>query len=275
LVSALNEELDRMDAGYALAVFWKAFLSNPAGFAIGIPKVPLSDLYSLNHMGIKTHTRAGVAEISSTGVRLEDGSAVQADYCIAATPIDRLIKMLPLGLREHPQFANLSKLRMCPITSVHFRFDRSVMQEPFIAVLDRTIQWVFNKADGEYVQIVISASHALADKSQQEIIDLCRKELSEVLPAISSAQLMRSMVIREPNATFSPEPDCDVWRPAQRTLVRNLFIAGDWTQTGWPATMESAVRSGYLAAEAILGMEGRPSQLVQPELPTTGLAALL
>jgi uncharacterized protein with NAD-binding domain and iron-sulfur cluster len=211
----------------------------------------------------------------SSGVRLEDGSEVRADYCVVALPFDRVGKVLPERLREIPSFANLSNLQPSPITSVHLWFDRAVMEEPFVAVLDKTTQWVFNRAQLGYVQVVISASAGLTGKSQQEIIDLCRKELAEVLPLSRQAELLRFTVIREANATFSPAPGSDAWRPPQRTPVDNLFIAGDWTQTGWPATMESAVRSGYLAAEGILAGEGREARLVQPELPATGLARLL
>ena len=121
-------------------------------------------------------------------------------------------------------------------------------------------------------QIVISASHGLSEKSQSEIVELCRSELASILPASKTATLTRSVVVREAAATFSPRPGCDRWRPSQKTPIRNFFIAGDWTQTGWPATMESAVRSGYLAAEGILALEGRPAHLVRPELPTTGFA---
>jgi zeta-carotene desaturase len=286
LVSALNEALGRMDAAHGIAVFWKAFLSNPRGFVVGIPSVPLSELYALGGKNIEVRTRSGVAEIriargEVNGVHLDDGSEVTADYYIGATTFDRLLKMLPAGVRDDEGFANLARLHVSPITSVHFWFDRPVMPEPFLALMDRTIQWVFNKTKlcagdssqpGQYLQAVISASHALTERSQQEIIDLCRSELAELVPATAGAELTRSVVIRENAATFSPQPGSDRWRPAQRTPIRNFFLAGDWTQTGWPATMESAVRSGYLAAEEILSMEGRSARLVKPELPATGLA---
>jgi uncharacterized protein with NAD-binding domain and iron-sulfur cluster len=106
-------------------------------------------------------------------------------------------------------------------------------------------------------------------------VELCRQELARLIPAAREAELLRSVVIRENAATFSPEPGCDRWRPAQRTPIRNLLLAGDWTQTGWPATMEGAVRSGYLAAEAILALEGRPDRFIQPELPVAALVRWL
>jgi uncharacterized protein with NAD-binding domain and iron-sulfur cluster len=121
---------------------------------------------------------------------------------------------------------------------------------------------------------VISASYGLVPKSRQEIIDLCRRELADVLPATREAKLEKATVIKEVNATFSPEPGVDRWRPPQATRVRKLFLAGDWTSTGWPATMEGAVRSGYLATEALLTQFGRPQKFLQPDLPFEGFSRM-
>jgi zeta-carotene desaturase len=281
LVSALNEDLDRTDANSGILVFWKAFLSNSIGFGMGVPAVPLADLYAscadrIERRGGEVRTRCSAGELcvsngSVAGVRLENEGEVTADYYVCAMPFDRLLKVLPVALRENEIFANLEHLCVSPITGVHMWFDRSVMPEPFLTSVDGTIQWVFNRT-GQYVQIVISASYGLSNRSQQEIIDICRRELSDLLPAVKDAQLQRAVVIRENAATFSPAPGSDQWRPSQKTIIRNLFLAGDWTKTGWPATMEGAVRSGYLAAEAILAMEGSPVSLVRPELPPSGVA---
>jgi zeta-carotene desaturase len=159
------------------------------------------------------------------------------------------------------------------------------MAEPFLTLLDHTTQWVFNKTllyrarvgpepvtRGQYLQLVISASYDLVPKSRQEIIDLCRGELADVLPATREAVLEKATVIKEINATFSPGPGVDRWRPPQDIGVKNLFLAGDWTRTGWPSTMEGAVRSGYLAAEAVLSSFGRPQKVLQPDLPFEGFS---
>jgi zeta-carotene desaturase len=191
----------------------------------------------------------------------------------------------------------LRHLRNSPITGVHLWFDRTVMKEPFLSLLDHTTQWVFNKSllygggaaggantaeaksggadhaePGQYLQLVISASYDLVSRSRQEIIDLCRRELADVLPATREAQLVKATVIKEISATFSPEPGVDRWRPGQEIGVKNFYLAGDWTRTGWPATMEGAVRSGYLAAEAVLSGFGRPRKFLQPDLPFEGLS---
>ena len=282
LVSALNENLDRTDAHYGIWVFWKAFLSNSAAFGMGVPAVPLADLYAscaetIARSGGVVRTRCSVGELCAsngstvTGVRVEGNAEVTADYYVCAVPFSRLLRLIPATLRETGNFSNLEHLHVSPITGVHMWFDRSVMPEPFLTAIEGTVQWVFNRT-GRYVQIVISASHDLSNRPQQEIIDICRRELNDLLPEARDAHLERAVVIRENSATFSPAPDCDQWRPSQKTILRNLFLAGDWTSTGWPATMESAVRSGYQAAEAILALEGRSVSLIRPELPATGVA---
>jgi len=282
LVSALNEELEHIDAQYGIDLFWKAFLSNTTGFVMGVPSVPLAELYSaagqrIIQAGGEVRTRCGAGEIlisgdAITGIRLDDRTTIEADYYIAAVNFDRLLKLLPENTRKQEPFSNLERLRVSPITSIHLWFNRNVMNEPFLTSVDQTIQWIFNKRQGTYVQIVISASRNLSHLSQQEIADLSLKELKVLLPSVNGAQLVRSVVVRENAATFSPEPGCDHWRPSQSTPIGNFIVAGDWTQTGWPATMESAVRSGYRAAEAVLAATGRPKKLLKPDLPPTGLA---
>ncbi len=302
LVSALDEELDRTGACYGVDVFWKAFLANRSGFQLGIPAVPLGELYdgcraAIERRGGEVLLRAGVREICIAdgrvaGVVLDNGQQMTADFYVAAVPHDVLPALLPPAVVERePAFVNLRHLRSAPITGVHLWFDRAIMTDPFLTLLDRTTQWIFNKsrlcgapaqspeangasADGQYLQLVISASYDLVSRSRQEIIELCCRELAEVFPAAREARLRKATVIKEMAATFSPEPGCDRWRPAQKSPVKGLFLAGDWTATGWPATMESAVRSGYLAAEAILASEGQTKKLLQPELPVQGFARL-
>jgi squalene-associated FAD-dependent desaturase len=313
LVSALDEELARTDARYGIEVFWKAFLANKEGYRVGIPSVPLAELYegceqAVGRGGGEVRVRAGVREIrvqlnGFAGAIFEDGSEIHADACVAAVPHDVLQKLLPKELSEGGlPLEGLRHLKTSPITGVHLWFDRNVMTEPFVTLLDHTTQWVFNKSllcggpetdtgkarptgkmgggavgqaavpDGQYLQLVISASYDLVPRSRQEIIDLCVRELADVLPATRSAKLLKATVIKEINATFSPEPGVDRWRPRQQSSVKNLFLAGDWTRTGWPATMEGAVRSGYLAAEALLTAAGRPQEFLQPDLPNQGLS---
>jgi len=299
LISALDESLDRTDAQYGVDVFWKAFLANRAGYRIGIPTVPLADLYdgcrnNLISRGGDVRLRATIrgleldrGEIS--GVAFESGEVLRADYYVSAVPQDALLELLPKeAMAQKPVFTNLSELKTSPITGVHLWFDRVVMDEPFLTLVDTTTQWIFNKnllyggdsrsggaaGGGQYLQLVISASYDLVQRSRQEIIDLCLEEVRRAIPAARDARLMKSTVIKETAATFSPEPGCDRWRPGAVSPVRGLFLAGDWTATGWPATMEGAVRSGYLAAEAVTESDGRRQSFLKADLPVEGISKL-
>jgi zeta-carotene desaturase len=230
-----------------------------------------------------------------TAVQFDNSREESADAYVFALPHTALASLLPQEIKSaNPALASLDKIKVSPITGVHFWFDRPVTTEPFITLLDTTVQWVFNKtalyhpaetsfrgpglpeesafSSGQYLQLVISASYDLLKKSREEIIDLCLKEIRQALPAAREAQLVKATVIKEASATFSPEPGVDRFRPAQTTNTPGLFLAGDWTATGWPATMEGAVRSGYLAAEAVLRSVGSPAQFLQPDLAPTGLS---
>lgn len=299
LVSALNEELDRTDARFGVDVFWKAFLSNRTGYRMGVPAVPLANLYDgckleIEKRGGEVTLRAPVRGLKIengeiAGVRFDEAKEETADAYVFAVPHTALAELLPESVKQSdPSLANLDKINVSPITGVHFWFDRQVMKEPFVTLLDTTTQWIFNKtglygdsneagktaAGEQYLQLVISASYDLLQKSRQEIIDLCLQEVRHALPAAREAQLLKATVIKEAAATFSPEPGVDRWRPGQETSVRGLFLAGDWTATGWPATMEGAVRSGYLAAEAVLQVHGTPKKFLQPDLAPDGFVAI-
>ena len=298
LVSALDEELDKTDARYGIDVFWKAFLSNRTGYRMGVPAVPLAELYegcksAIEQKGGEVNLRATARSLqiesgTITSARFDAGREERADAFILAVPHTAVADLISDEFkRKDSAFRNLAMLKTAPITGVHFWFDREVMTEPFVTLLDTTTQWIFNKTalyapsnggrtstNGQYLQLVVSASYNLLPKPRQEIIDLCLKEVRQALPAAREANLIKATVIKEAAATFSPEPGVDRWRPRQETAINGLFLAGDWTDTGWPATMEGAVRSGYLAAEAVLRKEGRPHRFVQPELRANGLVAL-
>jgi squalene-associated FAD-dependent desaturase len=298
LVSALDEELDKTDARFGIDVFWKAFLMNCGGYRMGVPTVPLSQLYDGCKAAIEKRGGEVLLRAPARALKIENGAlaAVQfensreesADAYVLAVPHTAVHDLLPPNVSSHPAFANLEKIQVAPITGVHLWFDRQVTSEPFLTLLDTTTQWIFNKSalyaadgtqsvasPGQYLQLVISASYNLLQMPRQEIIDLCLKEVRQALPAAREANLLKATVIKEAAATFSPQPGVDRWRPGQQTHVPNLFLAGDWTATGWPATMEGAVRSGYLAAEAVLCVAGTPQKFLQPDLPPDGLVKLL
>jgi zeta-carotene desaturase len=299
LVSALSEELDRIDARYGVDVFWKAVLSNRRGYRMGVPSVELGELYegcraAIERKGGEVLLRSTVRSLrfaggALTGVNFDDAREATADAYILAVTHDALDELLPEEIkRANPSLAHLREIKFASITGVHLWFDRTVMSEPFLTLLDTTTQWIFNKTAlygarngnaqsagaGQYLQLVISASHGLLQKPRQEIIDLCLAEVRHALPRAREAQLVKATVIKEATATFSPQPGVDRWRPRQATSIPGLFLAGDWTATGWPATMEGAVRSGYLAAEAVARASGLDASFLQPDLPVDGLVAL-
>jgi len=282
LVSALNESPDRLGLRYAKKVFRDGFLTHPRGFEIEIPTVPLGELYGpmvqtwLERHGVDVLYQRGarhfhIRDDRVAGLELRDGSTLQADAYLSTVPFDRLLDLLPEETtRRHPYFANLRELEQSPITSVHLWWDRALLKLPHVVLVDCLGQWVFPRgesAPGEhYLQVVVSAARGFKDLGRDEIQRRIVAELRALFPAARDATLLRARVITEHGATFSAVPGVDRYRPAQVSPVRNLFLAGDWTATGWPATMEGAVRSGYLAAEALLERIGVPRSFVQPDL---------
>jgi len=286
LVSALSEDLDRISVPYAAQVVRESMRSREARL-MGVPMVPLTELYSaaLDYVvarGGAVRFRSSVQSFLplETGVRLKlQESEEQFDYAVFAVPFDSLAKLLPESSDSQDLREKLSHFETAPITGVHLWFDRKISDLPHAVLLDRTVQWMFHKSelmgrgtDASYIELVISASKSLLNKPRQEIIDLVLGEVREFFPAAREANLVKATVIKEVNATFSPVPGIDQFRPPQATQWPRIFLAGDWTATGWPATMESAVRSGYLAAEQLSQTAGVGRTFVVADLPARGLA---
>jgi hypothetical protein len=190
---------------------------------------------------------------------------------VLAVPFDRVTDLLPEDLvARDPYFGAVRNLAPSPITSVHLWYDRPVMKLPHAVLIDCLGQWVFDRgevAPGEfYLQVVVSAARDLRGLGRDEVQRRIADELGRLFPPAARAHLLRAKVVTEHTATFSAVPGVDRWRVPQASPVANLAVAGDWTATGWPATMEGAVRSGYRAAEVILERTGRPAPLVQPDL---------
>jgi squalene-associated FAD-dependent desaturase len=263
LVSALNESIERIGLKYARKVFRDAFWSDRRGFEVQIPTVPLDRLYGpelqqwLAAHHVEVRLNAPVTQFSFRARAIESATlrtneTLSADAYITAVPFDRLLSLSPSDLVDRePTFANLRNLELSPITSVHLWFDRPITELPHVVFVACVSQWLFNRGNN-YVQIVVSASHQFrgvrADDIQNRILD----ELNAMFPNLSAAKLLRSKVVTEHAATFSPVPGVDQWRPGPVSPIENLFLAGDWTATGWPATMEGAVISGNNAAAAVL-----------------------
>jgi squalene-associated FAD-dependent desaturase len=282
LVSALNEIPERIGIRYARKVFVDGFMAHPRGFQVELPTVPLGQLYGdeltawLCAHQVDLHLQRGARRLQIENGRvaaleLRQGEPLSADWYVSSAPFERLLDLLPAEVVERePYFGNLRNLETSPITSVHCWFDRPGTELPHIVLMDCVGQWVFNRgqtAPGEwYLQVVVSAARQVQGLGHDEVERRVVAELRQLLPALADAGLLRARVVTEHAATFSAVPGVDRWRPAQASPIANLFVAGDWTNTGWPATMEGAVRSGYLAAEALLARVGRPEKLVQPDL---------
>ncbi len=270
LISALNEDLDRVSVFYAGQVIRESFMKSAAAGRMGIPAIPLSDLYAagadyIQSRGGEVFLRASVEAlvIKDTEVRLSTGQGeVAADAVVLAVPSDLALKLLPESLRPEGWTAASDGLETSPIAGIHLWFDREISELDHAVLLDRTIQWMFHKSriqaavrggstGGSYVELVVSAAKSLVSLSKNEIVELAVRELREFFPAARDAQLVKSTVIKEIHATFAPGPGVDRLRPSQATASDRVFLSGDWTATHWPATMEGAVRSGYLAAEAL------------------------
>jgi zeta-carotene desaturase len=276
LVSALSEDLDRISVSAAAQVVRESMKSVDAG-RMGIPMIPLTELYAaaqeyITKRGGDVKLRCGVDTVGlEDGVpvlKFADGTA-KFDFAMAA--------LLPPDEASQPLREKIAHFESSSITGIHLWFDRKVTELPHAVLLDRTIQWMFHKSelqergsDGSYIELVVSSSKELIEKSRQEIIDLALSEVREFFPEARSANLVKSTVIKEVNATYSPRPGIDGFRPGHVTEWHGVFLAGDWTATGWPATMEGAVRSGYGAAEAVL----RGKKFLVADLGAGGLMRL-
>lgn len=314
LVSALSESLDRISVPAARKVFVDGFLRHREGWTVDIPTEPLDELFGrrvpewIESHGGSVRRQANVDQVeiahdSVTGVRLKSGERMPAEQVILAVPWYRVASLLPQPWSSADVVAKLSHLDAAPISSVHLWLDRPVMSLPHAVFVSGLVQWVFNRSIGKennsaqsagagtssggsagsspspgdtyYYQIVISASRHVLEQPSESIRDQVLAEMARVWPVMKVAQLRHWRLVTEHRAVFSVTAGSDALRPPQQSPIPNLQFAGDWTQTGWPATMESAVRSGFLAAENVLSHLGRPNQLVAADLPTAGLSRWL
>jgi len=268
-IAALNEDPHRAAASLFKRVLRLALFTSPADSRLAIPRVGMSECYTEAATSYIT-ARGGrvepgrnvtgfvVAEGVCEGVQLAEGDRIEAGTVVSAVPWFELVKLLPSDLlRSEPYFTNILALRPAPIISINLWFDRPVTDLDFVGLRGTTVQWLFNKGkilgSGEnYVTLVLSGAHAHVGRPKDELLAVAWRELGELLPATREATLVHSLVIKERFATFSPGVGVEAVRPAAQTPVRGLYLAGDWTATGLPATIEGAVQSGNAAAQAVL-----------------------
>ncbi len=288
LISALSDDLECVSVSAAGQVIRETTKSTEAR-RMGIPTIPLTQLYSaaqnyIVERGGEVKLRSGVESLhseSDTPVLKSAEGMNKFDFVVMALPFFSLSNVLPQNGPSTALRNQINKFGSAPITGIHLWFDRQISDLDHAVLLDRTIQWMFHKSrllernsEGSYVELVVSSSKNLIPKSKQEIVDLVLGEVREFFPASRAANLVKSTVIKELNATYSPRPGIDRERPSQITGWPRVFLAGDWTATGWPATMEGAVRSGYLAAEALLKSAGMDKSFIVPDLPASGFMRL-
>ncbi len=292
LVSALSESTDRIDAAYARKVFVDGFLAHPDGWKVEIPKTDLDDLYShrtkeaLNQRGVQVRSKSRAVKVdfpeNRAVVSLTGGDTIEADDLILAVPHHQLPALISDVEQLNDLTARCEQIETAPITSVHLWYDRPLTDLPHAVLIGRLSQWMFNRGEREvqgqktyYYQVVISASRNLKEQSQSEATSIVDRELREIWSPHTSTNLMHSRMITERRAVFSVTPGIDKIRPPQQTGIPQLQVAGDWTQTGWPATMEGAVISGYLAAENVCRRHGAEPGFVQSGLPVSNLTRWL
>jgi zeta-carotene desaturase len=283
VVGALNDGFENCSTKYAGKVFYESFLRSPEAGRLGIPAVPLSEFLSpvaefARASGVLVKQKSGVERIEQTAdgrwhVITED-EEFDADSVVLAVNFkeaQRLTERLPgAAATDYGHFVS------APITTIHLWYDRDVTGVDHAVLLDMRIQWVFAKSRirrweterGSYLELVISASWTELGMGRQEILESALRELELFFPKVKDATLRKSGVLKEARATFSVTPELDRFRPAQQTQWPGLYLAGDWTATEWPSTMEGAVRSGRMAAGAIGGDRMR---YLAAETPATGL----
>lgn len=292
IASALNADLDCIALPYAAKVIRELFMYSAEAGSMGMSTVPLSQLYRaaldfLNRHGSTVVLNAGVdsavwdARASQWNLSTRAGT-IHSDLLVLALPFEATAKLIPL-MPPAPGVSALagqiSRHRHWPICSIHLWFDREITDLPHAVLLDREIHWMYNKSRlqpgrsraSHYLELVVSASRSFADLSRQEALEHALRELTEFFPKVASAELVKAAFTKEVRATFGVPPGIDDARPSVTAPWPNCFLAGDWVATGWPSTMESAARSGHLAAEAVEKSIGESKAFLIPDLKPKGL----
>jgi squalene-associated FAD-dependent desaturase len=263
-VAALNTDAAHASLALCAMVFRTALLERADAADIGVPTLPLGELHGaaahryLTGHGATVLLHTPVRSIRSAGdgfeVALENDS-ITADAVVVAAPPEATAAILPEGALEHPE--RLTELGGAPIVNVHAVYDRQVTTDPFTAVVGSPVQWVFDRTaiagltTGQYIAVSVSAAQQWIDTPTAALREVFLPELATLFPAAATAEVTRFFVTRERRATFRQAPGSAALRPAARTALPGCVLAGAWTATGWPDTMEGAVRSGNEAVRAV------------------------
>jgi squalene-associated FAD-dependent desaturase len=295
IASALNADLDAIALPYAAKVIRELFLNSAQAGSMGMSTVPLRDLYDGAQQFLEQHGGTVLFNTSIDSAQFDERTSqwtlntrsgpLQTDYVVLALQFEATAKLaahMPRNVASEVLTAHIARLEHWPICSVHLWFDREITTLDHAVLLDRELHWMYNKSrlqpwrkgSGSYVELVVSASRPFAALERKEAIALALSDLTEFFPAVAKAKLEKATLIKEVRATFGVPPGVDAWRPSSVSPWPNCFLAGDWTATGWPSTMESAARSGHLAAEALSKSLGQPQRYLVPDLAPRGLMRL-
>ncbi len=270
VIPTLNDASREVSASMAFTVFQIALLRNAHGADIGFARSGLSDVMGdpverrLRAWGVDLKLGRTVEQFvlhdgAIAGVALAGGEVLTADWYVAALPPQALVNTLPDDLRDGSALSAAATHTFAPIVNLHIWYDRAVADFEWAAFVDSPLQFVFNKTHiagltgpGDYLAVSLSGAWEWWPLSKDELRDRFIPELARALPPARHATVERFAVVKEQRATFRSPPGGPANRLPTRTPLHNLVLAGDWTDTGWPATMESAVRSGNAAADAVI-----------------------
>jgi squalene-associated FAD-dependent desaturase len=294
VVSTLNDTFERTSTRYAAKVMYESLLKTAEGGRMGVPAEPLSEFYAAmarlaERQGTEVRLRASVERIERTdGVWravLSDGEVVAGKALVLALPFEQTQKLMGTILEPSTEqravMEGFAQFAHAPITTIHLWLDREVTEMEQAALLDTRIQWMFNKSrirrseSEHYYELVISASFAELQKSREEILESGIDEFGRFFRAVRTAKVLRAGVLKEARATFSVTPGLERYRPEPDACGDGLYLAGDWTKTDWPSTMESAARSGRIAAERVARAAGGKQQFLTPELRASAMMRMM
>jgi len=305
IASALNAEIETISVPYAAMVIRGLFMDSAFGGEMGMSRVPLSELYAgvaefLQSRGselvLNTTIEGGEQDeetwqwVLRTRSSAAGAGEMRSDYVVVALPFEGMAKLVP-GLPPSEAAETLARQieqhEHWPLCSVHLWFDREITELDHAVLLDREIHWLYNQTrlqgrglqgrptdEGHYIELVISATRSFAALTREEAIEQAMRELAEFFPAVREAKLIKAALVKEVRATFGVPPGIDAARPGAVSPWPGLFLAGDWVRTGWPSTMESAARSGHIAAEALCGAAGLKRSFLVADLRAQGLMRL-
>ena len=271
-----NDRCADVSATQAIQVFQEGFSSDVRAadigvFTRGLGQVGDAALERIRERGARIELNANVSSIVMNGgdaaaIRYGRGEQVDVSAVIIALPPKAAYELVPAGWRRREPFWRLSQHEVSPIVNVHMQWDRPVMRRDFVAVLDPDAQFIFHRSQihgwptpPHWISVSLSGAHGLVDLPQQEIVERVERAVRRALRRTAGARLLATRVVKEAEATFRPQPGMNAHRVRPRTSIRNLVLAGAWTATGWPATMESAVRSGRAAAQVLLEEQAQPT----------------